>query len=94
MSDPPVIMRGVLVDERGREPPVDHADVPDLTDAETYVGADRPTPGKRWHILADNTVLYERPSGAFPRSIIPARTLRSRPTWTRLQPDTDLAAQP
>lgn len=61
---------------------MDHADVPDLTEAEIYVEAGRPIAGGRWHILPDDTVIHERPTGAFEPSIIAAHTLRSRPTWT------------
>ena len=57
----------------------------DLSDAEIYVVADRPEIAQgRWHIKPDDTVFFERDTGEVKPAMIPAHTLRGRPTWTKL----------
>lgn len=57
-------------------------DAPDLTDATTYVVADRPNAVDRWHVMPDMTVIYERRPGEFEEArVLTASTLRDRPLW-------------
>jgi predicted Rdx family selenoprotein len=60
-------------------------DKPDLADAITYVVADQPNAGDRWHVLPDMTVIYERRPGEFEEArVLTASTLRDRPLWVEL----------
>ncbi len=63
-------------------------DAPDLTNATTYVVADQPHAVDRWHVLPDMTVIYERRPGEFEEArVLAASTLRDRPAWTEVTPD-------
>ncbi|WP_433717032.1 hypothetical protein ACQP2U_42520 (plasmid) [Nocardia sp. CA-084685] len=55
----------------------------DLDATQTYVENGAPIAGGRWHILSDDSVIYERPTGEREPSVITAELLRTSPTWTR-----------
>jgi hypothetical protein len=57
----------------------------EVTGARVFVEAGRPIAGGRWYCLADNTVVYERPSGerVYP-ALVAAATLANSPTWTEI----------
>lgn len=55
-----------------------------LDGAEVYVRADHPDGWGRWHIRADDTVVYETPSGEWTDpAMVAAETLRRSGVWAR-----------
>jgi hypothetical protein len=55
-----------------------------LDNAKVYVRADAPGTWGRWYIRADDTVVYQWPSGEWnERPLLSAATLRTSPLWTR-----------
>lgn len=67
--------------------------VPDLAGAEVFVEVRKPpVAGGRWYVQPDATtgadhVTYQRPNGEYGKSLIAADTLRSSPTWQRVDSD-------